>query len=168
MGCASTVQKNCLPGSCGSTVLQLGHCRQDLASNRVLFSLHRTSLAEVGPELGLLVGTPACAESIPWAAIGDFLTIGGRWSDEEHVIVGIDIRRWIVTPELKCCVPTTNLTPSPTNLLATDTPCFGSDTSSPCSRSSFCPRMLLGLVDVVDGLLVSVHELRAEGGIGGR
>src|SRR5579863_1882473 len=35
----------------------------------------------------------------------------------------------------------TNLTPSPTNLLATDTPCLGSDTSSPCSRVSFCPRM---------------------------
>ena len=35
----------------------------------------------------------------------------------------------MVTPELKW--PTTNLTPSPTNLLATDTPCFGSDTSSP-------------------------------------
>src|SRR5260370_38199269 len=45
----------------------------------------------------------------------------------------------MVTPELKC--PTTNLTPSPTNLLATDTPCLGSDTSSPCSSSSFWPRM---------------------------
>src|SRR5271165_5119045 len=45
----------------------------------------------------------------------------------------------IVTPELKC--PTTNLTPSPTNLLATETPCFGSDTSSPCSRVSCWPRM---------------------------
>src|SRR5271165_6728889 len=45
----------------------------------------------------------------------------------------------IVTPELKC--PTTNLTPSPTNLFATETPCFGSDTSSPCSSSTFCPRM---------------------------
>src|SRR5260370_33010640 len=45
----------------------------------------------------------------------------------------------MVTPELKC--PTTNLTPSPTNLLATDTPCLGSDTSSPCSSSCFWPRM---------------------------
>src|SRR5579863_2956721 len=45
----------------------------------------------------------------------------------------------MVTPELKC--PTTYLTPSPTNLLATDTPCFGSDTSSPCSTSIFWPRM---------------------------
>ena len=35
----------------------------------------------------------------------------------------------MVTPELKW--PTTNLTPSPTNLLATETPCLGSDTSSP-------------------------------------
>ena len=45
----------------------------------------------------------------------------------------------MVTPELKW--PMTNLTPSPTNLLATDTPCFGSDTSSPCSSSIFWPRM---------------------------
>ena len=35
----------------------------------------------------------------------------------------------MVTPELKC--PTTNFTPSDRNLLATETPCFGSDTSSP-------------------------------------
>ena len=35
----------------------------------------------------------------------------------------------MVTPELKW--PTTNFTPSPANLLATETPCFGSDTSSP-------------------------------------
>ena len=45
----------------------------------------------------------------------------------------------IVTPELKW--PTTNLTPSPTNLLATDTPCLGSDTSSPTSSSIFWPLM---------------------------
>src|SRR5579872_2257576 len=45
----------------------------------------------------------------------------------------------MVTPELKG--PTTNLTPSPTNLLATDTPCFGSDTSSPCSSVIFWPKM---------------------------
>ena len=45
----------------------------------------------------------------------------------------------MVTPELKW--PMTNLTPSPTNLLATDTPCFGSDTSSPCSRVICWPRM---------------------------
>ena len=35
----------------------------------------------------------------------------------------------MVTPELKW--PTTNFTPSPANLLATETPCLGSDTSSP-------------------------------------
>src|SRR5208282_2663586 len=45
----------------------------------------------------------------------------------------------MVTPELKW--PTTNLTPSPTNLLATETPCLGSETSSPCSTSTFWPRM---------------------------
>ena len=45
----------------------------------------------------------------------------------------------MVTPELKW--PTTNLTPSPTNLLATDTPCFGSDTSSPTLSSIFWPMM---------------------------
>ena len=45
----------------------------------------------------------------------------------------------MVTPELKW--PMTNLTPSPTNLLATETPCFGSETSSPCSRTSCWPRM---------------------------
>src|SRR5579863_5153148 len=45
----------------------------------------------------------------------------------------------MVTPELKW--PTTSLTPSPTNLLATDTPCLGSATSSPCSTSIFWPRM---------------------------
>src|SRR5215468_3431033 len=43
----------------------------------------------------------------------------------------------MVTPELKW--PITNLTPSPTNLLATDTPCLGSDTSSPNTSSIFCP-----------------------------
>ena len=37
--------------------------------------------------------------------------------------------------------PTTNLTPSPMNLLATETPCFGSDASSPRSTSICCPRM---------------------------
>src|SRR5580698_2529660 len=45
----------------------------------------------------------------------------------------------MVTPELKC--PTTNLTPSPTNLFATETPCLGSDTSSPCSSVICWPRM---------------------------
>ena len=35
----------------------------------------------------------------------------------------------MVTPELKW--PMTNLTPSPTILLATDTPCLGSEASSP-------------------------------------
>ena len=45
----------------------------------------------------------------------------------------------MVTPELKW--PTTNLTPSPTNLLATDTPCLGSETSSPTDELIFWPRM---------------------------
>ena len=45
----------------------------------------------------------------------------------------------MVTPELKA--PTTNFTPSAENLLATETPCFGSDTSSPNWRASFCPLM---------------------------
>src|SRR5215472_6014653 len=45
----------------------------------------------------------------------------------------------MVTPELKC--PTTNLTPSPANLLATETPCLGSDTSSPYSSVIFWLRM---------------------------
>src|SRR5690606_17781084 len=41
----------------------------------------------------------------------------------------------IETPELKW--PTTNLTPSATNLLATEMPCFGSETSSP-TLSEIC------------------------------
>ena len=41
----------------------------------------------------------------------------------------------MVTPELKW--PMTNLTPSPTILLATDTPCLGSEASSP-NDSSIC------------------------------
>ena len=45
----------------------------------------------------------------------------------------------MVTPELKW--PMTNFTPSPTNLLATDTPSFGSARSSPTKISIFCPRM---------------------------
>ena len=45
----------------------------------------------------------------------------------------------MVTPELKA--PTTNLTPSAANLLATETPCFGSETSSPNSTLSFWPFM---------------------------
>src|ERR1019366_3879219 len=45
----------------------------------------------------------------------------------------------MVTPELKW--PMTNWTPSPTNLLATETPCLGSETSSPGSTSTFWPRM---------------------------
>ena len=45
----------------------------------------------------------------------------------------------MVTPELKW--PTTNFTPSPTNLLATDTPSFGSARSSPTTTVIFWPRM---------------------------
>ena len=45
----------------------------------------------------------------------------------------------MVTPELKW--PTTNLTPSPTNLLATETPCLGSDDVVADRASIFWPRM---------------------------
>src|SRR4030088_2497323 len=45
----------------------------------------------------------------------------------------------MVTPELKW--PITNLTPLPANLLAIETPCLGSDTSSPLSRAIFWPRI---------------------------
>src|SRR5712691_2795943 len=45
----------------------------------------------------------------------------------------------MVTPELKW--PMTNFTPSPTNLLATDTPSLGSARSSPIKTWIFCPRM---------------------------
>ena len=69
----------------------------------------------------------------------------------------------MVTPELKW--PTTNLTPSPTNLLATDTPCFGSETSSPTDELDLLADDAAGGVDVLDGLLGAVLELRAEGGV---
>ena len=62
--------------------------------------------------------------------------------------------------------PTTNLTPSPTNLLATDTPCFGSETSSPGSTSIFCPENAAGLVDVFGRLLDALAQLRPEGRVG--
>src|SRR6267142_6846402 len=45
----------------------------------------------------------------------------------------------MLTPELKC--PTTNLTPAVTKLLATETPCLGSPTSSPTAEETFLPRM---------------------------
>src|SRR5262249_30650629 len=45
----------------------------------------------------------------------------------------------MVTPELKW--PITNLTPALTKLLATETPCLGSPTSSPTVTESFLPRM---------------------------
>ena len=45
----------------------------------------------------------------------------------------------MVTPELKW--PTTNFTPSPANLFATETPSFGSARSSPMVSDSFCPRI---------------------------
>src|SRR3954451_11371277 len=45
----------------------------------------------------------------------------------------------MVTPELKW--PTTNFTPSAANLLATDTPCLGSATSSPNDTRIFLPRI---------------------------
>ncbi len=69
----------------------------------------------------------------------------------------------MVTPELKW--PTTNLTPSPTNLLATETPCLGSETSSPYSSDDLLAEDAAGRVDVLDGLLDAVLQLRAEGGV---
>ena len=72
----------------------------------------------------------------------------------------------MVTPELKW--PTTNLTPSPTNLLATETPCLGSDTSSPTDQLDLLAVDAAGRVDVRGGLLDAVLQLRAEGGVAGR
>ena len=60
----------------------------------------------------------------------------------------------MVTPELKW--PTTNLTPSPTNLLATETPCFGSDDVVALLERDLLAEDAAGLVDVVDGLLGAV------------
>src|SRR5215218_7317778 len=45
----------------------------------------------------------------------------------------------MVTPELKW--PITNFTPSAANLLATETPCLGSATSSPNDTRIFLPRI---------------------------
>ena len=67
-----------------------------------------------------------------------------------------------MTPELKW--PTTNFTPSPTNLLATDTPSLGSARSSPTVERDLLAEDAAGGVDVLDGLLGAVLELRAEGG----
>ena len=72
----------------------------------------------------------------------------------------------MVTPELKW--PTTNLTPSPTNLLATDTPCLGSDASSPNDELDLLAVDAARGVDVGDGLLGAVLQLRAERGVGPR
>ena len=68
----------------------------------------------------------------------------------------------MVTPELKW--PTTNLTPSPTNLLATDTPSLGSARSSPTRQLDLLAEDAAGGIDVGDGLLDAVLQLRAEGG----
>ena len=70
----------------------------------------------------------------------------------------------MVTPELKW--PMTNLTPSPANLLATETPCFGSETSSPNSSGDLLAEDAAGGVDVGDRLFDAVLHLRAERGIG--
>ena len=72
----------------------------------------------------------------------------------------------MVTPELKW--PTTNFTPSPTNLLATETPCCGSETSSPTEHLDLLAEDAAGGVDVLDSLLGAVLELGAEGGVGAR
>ena len=68
----------------------------------------------------------------------------------------------MVTPELKW--PTTNFTPSPTNLLATETPSFGSARSSPTATRDLLAEDAAGGVDVLDRLFDAVLELRAEGG----
>ena len=67
----------------------------------------------------------------------------------------------MVTPELKW--PTTNLTPSPTNLLATDTPCSGLEASSPNDSTILLAEDAAGRIDVGGGLLGALLELRAEG-----
>ena len=59
----------------------------------------------------------------------------------------------------------TNLTPSPTNLLATETPCFGSETSSPGSTSSFWPRMPPALLMSSTACCDALGQLGAEGGV---
>ena len=69
----------------------------------------------------------------------------------------------MVTPELKW--PMTNFTPSAANLLATDTPCFGSARSSPTLERDLLAEDAAGGVDVLDRLLGAVLELRAEGGV---
>ena len=69
----------------------------------------------------------------------------------------------MVTPELKW--PMTNLTPSPTNLLATETPCLGSETSSPYETVDLLAEDAAGGVDVLDRLFGAVLELRAERGV---
>ena len=66
----------------------------------------------------------------------------------------------MVTPELKW--PTTNFTPSPTNLLATDTPSFGSARSSPVTTVIFLPRIPPAALMSSDGLFGAVLELRTE------
>ena len=68
----------------------------------------------------------------------------------------------MVTPELKW--PTTKLTPSPTNLLATETPCLGSETSSPIELDLLAENAA-SLVDVLDRLSDAVRQLRAERGV---
>ena len=70
----------------------------------------------------------------------------------------------MVTPELKW--PTTNLTPSPTNLLATETPCLGSDDVVAEHELDLLAVDAARGVDVLDGLLGAVLELRAERGVG--
>ena len=68
----------------------------------------------------------------------------------------------MVTPELKW--PTTNFTPSPTNLLATETPSFGIGAVVADVQLDLLAEDAAGGVDVFDRLLGAVLELRAEGG----
>ena len=69
----------------------------------------------------------------------------------------------MVTPELKW--PTTNFTPSPTNLLATDTPSRGSARSSPMKSWIFCPRMPPWALMSATACSAPCLKLGAEGGV---
>ena len=60
----------------------------------------------------------------------------------------------------------TNLTPSPANLLATETPCLGSETSSPYSTRDLLAENAARGIDVGGRLVDAVLHLRAGGGIG--
>ena len=72
----------------------------------------------------------------------------------------------MVTPELKW--PMTNLTPSPTILLATDTPCLGSEAIVTEHQLDLLAVDAARGVDVGRGLLGAVLQLRAERSVAAR